>query len=692
MAIFRTVFRPAPALLAFALFYSVCSCIAASEIESRIWTDKSGKHQIKATFIDFNDGVVRLERPNGNITKIPLSKLSKDDQAYVRSAAKEKRVEKKHTGGLQVGDRVDAKHFRKWETGVVTSIDYDWEQVKVRLDSNSRMDWNFDLDELRYPGTDRVPKLIKPEDPSNPKLVENELKLTHPNESEMLRLVGDGTAGGSYVPVPSGNSLGELKPRAIRLASANDFFEEVSDFSISQEGDPIAAVVYKGHARGHSDEDPSRIEIINLKSRQPIVSGAAPANTAKVYLSPSGKRVATLPDVMGADEQTGQIDFWEIEGKKANHLISFAPYFREEWPDLEVQWFSWLDDDHCLTSNRDGRLLLWQVDGAKAVYELLIGSRAEPLLGHGKKQILIPTNEGIQVCDARSGDQIAQVGDGSFRGAALALSPSGKQLAAASAGYVDVVDLTTGETTRSFPCKGASSFGKLWWIDEQHLFVGSRYVVDIARRIIIWEYQVSSQLIKPAVGTQWASLEDRHRGLRLLQPFDLPPPEAIQAASQISEDDILAIKPGMSISIDVQIGDQLLKQDVYTALEQGLTDAGLKVSADQSLKLVARMTHGKSEEVSYQIFGLGSRGIETFSVTPRIFELDLLDQGISIWKRTSTQSTPHHIQTQRGESIEAAVMRLMKPTASNFRGRLPAYVVKPEYAEPLGSSKLSVSR
>ncbi len=48
----------------------------AAEYEARIWSSKGGKHQIKAKYIDLVDGMVRLERPNGDISKLPLDKLT----------------------------------------------------------------------------------------------------------------------------------------------------------------------------------------------------------------------------------------------------------------------------------------------------------------------------------------------------------------------------------------------------------------------------------------------------------------------------------------------------------------------------------------------------------------------------------------------------------------------------------------
>ena len=50
--------------------------------EIREW--RSGKHTVKAEFVDYRDGKVKLKR-NGKTTVIPLSRLSKADQLYVKN-------------------------------------------------------------------------------------------------------------------------------------------------------------------------------------------------------------------------------------------------------------------------------------------------------------------------------------------------------------------------------------------------------------------------------------------------------------------------------------------------------------------------------------------------------------------------------------------------------------------------------
>lgn len=49
----------------------------------RIWADISGRHQIEAALLTYDNGLVRIREPNGQILRVNLSKLSVEDQEYV---------------------------------------------------------------------------------------------------------------------------------------------------------------------------------------------------------------------------------------------------------------------------------------------------------------------------------------------------------------------------------------------------------------------------------------------------------------------------------------------------------------------------------------------------------------------------------------------------------------------------------
>ena len=58
--------------------------------ELRTWTSKSGKFTVKAELLSFDQEVVSLRRTNGKTIKVPLAKLSKEDQEYVLDQPKPK--------------------------------------------------------------------------------------------------------------------------------------------------------------------------------------------------------------------------------------------------------------------------------------------------------------------------------------------------------------------------------------------------------------------------------------------------------------------------------------------------------------------------------------------------------------------------------------------------------------------------
>ena len=657
---------------------------ATADYEARIWSSKSGKHQIRAKFIDLVDGMVRLERPNGDISRVPFEKLSQEDQDYVQNADKPEEKKEPPTPaapvGLQAGDRVEAEDFGNWKPATVVEIDYKWEHVEVRFDDGDT-GRHKSMDELRYPGTNRHPILVEPPSP------ESFLKTIRPDFTDVDRLLADGTPSDRVAADPLVTT--SWKSRAVRLSGKQNFFETSTDFSIVASPTPLAMVI---HVNRHNDEAMPRVELIDLQTRKVLVSGPAPSGTGKLALSPSGTAVATSPKEHGGPDSTGRIDFWKIAGKKVEHWISFAPYVMNTWPELDPRWTAWLDEERFFSVNQEGQLVLWQVKGGKAIYELLIDRGAQPILSHGRKYLVVPTNKGVQFFDAKSGELEAVVGSGNCLHGSLAFSPSGKQLVVVSGGFVDVWDVTTGESVRSFPCQEANSGAGVAWIDEDYLFTANGLVINVPLRLIAWKYEIHGGLVKSIAGTHWALLENRANESQVLTPLELPPAEVVDAVGQLDKNQMLVVRPGDTISVDVPISDSFLAKEVKRSLAEALVEAGMTVGDDSSLKLVARSTNGETQQVHYRKFHSLRDAGETINVTSRIYELELLLDGRVVWQRKSTHSAPMHLQLQEGESIRSAITRVMKPNAASFRGRLPSYVVRPEYLEPLGSSKLSLGR
>ena len=63
-------------------------CTEPTQAEQREWTDKSGKHTVEAEFVRIERGKVTLKKADGTESKVPLSKLSKKDQSFLRKLQK----------------------------------------------------------------------------------------------------------------------------------------------------------------------------------------------------------------------------------------------------------------------------------------------------------------------------------------------------------------------------------------------------------------------------------------------------------------------------------------------------------------------------------------------------------------------------------------------------------------------------
>jgi hypothetical protein len=58
--------------------------VAGKDVNTmRTWTDASGKYQIEARFVSFEDGTVRMQKANGRYVRIAYDLLGSADQSYV---------------------------------------------------------------------------------------------------------------------------------------------------------------------------------------------------------------------------------------------------------------------------------------------------------------------------------------------------------------------------------------------------------------------------------------------------------------------------------------------------------------------------------------------------------------------------------------------------------------------------------
>lgn len=63
----------------------LCLLSAIAPLGAREWTDSTGKFKIEAEFVELKDGKVALKKADGTTLSIPLEKLSKADQDFIKT-------------------------------------------------------------------------------------------------------------------------------------------------------------------------------------------------------------------------------------------------------------------------------------------------------------------------------------------------------------------------------------------------------------------------------------------------------------------------------------------------------------------------------------------------------------------------------------------------------------------------------
>jgi hypothetical protein len=502
-----------------------------------------------------------------------------------------------------------------------------------------------------------------------------------------------GDAAGAGVPAdPDKNAAPkDWKPQPVRLANKTNVHERASSLSVVSGKSPVAAVI-------HTDPfntSLARLESVNLKRRQSVGSSTVVGGVKNCYLSPTGARVLFVAEE-GFHDRKVRLDVWAMNAGKPTEQATWWPFATSKggiWAN-EIKWAEWLDDEQLMLVNGEGTTVLWRIDGKtpRAVYQVDANGRCTPTLSPGHSYMALATPRGVEIFRAIDGTLLARMSDVRPGAGAVAFNEDGSRLACVSGTSIYVWNAKTGKLERDFDCSQLRS-GNLAWLDNNHLLVGGTDVVDIQRRLILWRYDAPN-LPADTVGP-WRWMVMQSGNIFGLVPAQLLQEEVLAAGRDLKPDDILALKPGAKVSLDVQVGGED-QAKAEAALRAAVEQAGMQVATASPLKLSARIVTGKSETKEYGRGFFHRENVEQVTVTEKHYEVELTIDGQSAWKQTTTMQpgfTPSVIWLKNGESAQQTVDRenAERSKGFGFNVSVPRYVVHPKYAGPLGTSKISLN-
>ena len=566
-----------------ATFFLALALPAIAAEKFRTWTDSTGDFKLEAKFVSKTTKAVKLLQKNGASFEIPLDKLSKADQEYVKKNFNPSNPFKK-TG--------KKNPFQKSSKGSSTGT-----------------------------GATLTPKSVK-------------VNLA---SADLISLVPE-TDEWKYQP-PADNQL-SFNPKNVSLPPKKSFFEGLKGVVIS----PVAkraAIGFLESGRGRT-EGRSRVLLCSLTTGRVIASASEAGDMTPIALHDDGQRILMRRNVFGFGN-LDRLEVWSIVNSKISRGLSWTPYEDVSGAARDVMWAEFLDNDRLVTSSRGGKVVVWEFETLKPLYQFQLENGAVPTLSSDRKTIAFCANERVGLIDVETRKLIAMRSTpGKLQWPYVAFSPDGTRLACIAFDRILVWNATNGELLHDFKTPGISIHGNIDFPDNNFLLANNTYLIDLQNHLKLWQYTGASE-VQSIAGTTFFAMAN-HRAPGALIAAELPHPAAHTLLEKaINRPDLFIFKEGTRVKLDVSGIPVPQQKRVRDALTKKLQTMNCPVADNGTIQLVASISGPKQKEMTFTRSG-------TYKVTEYTSNLEFKYEGKSAWSTRST-NLPHFVSIKRGENL-----------------------------------------
>jgi WD40 repeat protein len=636
----------------------------------RKWSDKSGKFSIEARYQERSGDRVALLKADGKRVEVPVAKLSDEDTKYLQ--------ELNNASDSPFEEVPDAQ-----SAGAPPTT------------AGKKANWNG-------------ARLIQPK--------------TFPKWS--------------FTPQPSQATKSSPVNRANLNIALNDipdsqvFFESVLGIYPSLDGSKVVLVRTKGEV---SRDKVGYLEVVDTAKQDAGALTQLPDTTLVLDVLPDANLVLLRPNVFGSGEN-GMLTLARYEGGTVTPVHQWEPYADEDFApsrDIDKAWF--LNENRVMTINGHGKALtIWDVAHTKALINVPVGVSfsLELALSPDRQFLAVVMKDGIAMIDLAAGSHVATIPTNGRKFQKVAIRGDNTRLAGLSNEGVSVWNLASGELMSEFYSASGGGVVSLDWVGD-YVLANSRNLFDVDRRILLWEYEnppgvgVTAKLQNGQLYAVAKPIGDQ--GKITLVSASLPSAAAVEkAASLPPATELLVVKPGDSVSLDVDIDPSVsLTEAVQKALKakagdgadadiekivvlnphgtqndlirglltKALESAGLKVVEKSDLVVKAVCKPQPSQVLKIRVdnrFPPRPDDIEERTITPYATYLEMSLKGETLWKRGFVAMPHMVVWKEPGESLDQALERMTKPNVTLLtNARFIPYVARPGKATPNGAYGVS---
>jgi hypothetical protein len=307
--------------------------------------------------------------------------------------------------------------------------------------------------------------------------------------------------------------------------------------------------------------------------------------------------------------------------------------------------------------------------------------------------VALAGNGGVSLLDAKTGATLGHCA-AEVSVQSPTFSADGKWLAATTpgGGRLLVWDLATGKQTRDLPLQHGVSTSQVAWLDDNFVLLGGRNLLDLTKGVVVWEYAVANvgapTLDLGAGRVAYVGGGSPQRPERVMRVVRLPHPAARKHAQTLNVKDVLAVRPGMKVSVEITTdapGEQ--RQRIEQRVAAVLQKNGMTVAGGQPVRLVLSTTTGESRQINFSDRSPLGPVAATISVTELIHRAVLEVDGVVAWEAQSRFTGQGMFGRKQGESVDQMVERSRAESYRFFENvGIPKEVPKPKALIPPGKS------
>ncbi|WP_165698604.1 SHD1 domain-containing protein [Bremerella volcania] len=609
---------------------------------ARTWTDTSGTFKIMAAPLGIVEDKIRLRREDMSEIEVPIAKLGDADQRYI--------------------DRMKA------EMGIraVPSPD--------------------PIPPIRFAGTDN----------------ENLNAFGSVGYAEeRIAILPDPLP--SYMVIPQGG------------VGFGKHYEEEQFGLIQPIGGPDGLVLvsaeYPVDPRKADEFDRTRIAWISLKEKKISKEQALPDGEMVLDYHPASHRLLTYryKRISGSfGRRKSILSIWEVlpTDESMTPIVSWEAY-PEDGYDKEP-WARLINGNLVLHRFADKQYVGWDIANKSVAYRIFQDNMwsTPPTLSGTSKYGFLVENKSVRIFDAVTGTTITKL---ITENPVKLATPSedGSKLATLEENTLTIWNLTdpaAEPVTHPAESIGGSMAKEMYWVNSDMLMIKNfmeMILYDLNEGIAIWNYHLEHgtvTAVKESEGRQTMGVLNGHlvygaelqangrRAGLAVGNVKLPGPDVREKVEGVSREDLVVVKPGSKIRLEVRCGDQH-NPAVYNALVAKIRENGWELNQeDYDAIMHAEITRGEPVTRTYRFFGF-SRAPETVTYTPIISKLDMTIGDATIWLNQT--STGPGMFVGADETIQQQVDRQTEDVNFFTRSRLPAMILDPKYGRGFGSTKVS---